>query len=437
MQGSKIGSREELIQALRTAAELEHGLCCQYLFAAFTMRKTKEDFDSDPNHLIVLQIAQRWEAVLMLVARQEMEHLAIVCNLLNAVGGDLNFERPNFPQPAKRYPLHIPFLLERFGVPALRRFVWFEKPKDLMPTFSPDGYGPDHPAPAIYGRLENVEVAETKYDSVQDLFDQIGAAFQALDPADVFVGNPDRQVDGSQFFFRVTIEPVANREQAAAAIALIIDQGEGIGLTPLDPNGSHFQMFVQILRELEDARRNNPNFDPALDVVENPVLRRDPGAGHGTIVTYEPSRVGMELFNEAYHLILAMLRSWFGCFSFSQNYPRQAAEFYAAFFPLMTMVIRPLGEILTRMPADVEGKKNAGPSFELPSRAEVQLVDRVWYLSKFDELEIRCGGFRDVAPDRFKSRLKFIRENIYTTKLHFANLWPVGQKPTKISHFPI
>jgi Ferritin-like len=430
----QIGSREELIQALHTAAELEHGLCCQYLFAAFTMRKTRTDFDSHPN-LVVLQMAQRWAAVLMLVARQEMEHLALVCNLLNAVGGDLNFHRPNFPQPAERYPLHIPFRLEPFGVPALRRFVWFEKPENLRPMFSPDGYGHDHPRPEAALHLDLLAVPETRYDSVQKLFTEIRAAFQTLDPGSVFIGNPDRQVDGSQFANRITVEPVTNRKQAAAAIELIIEQGEGIGLTPLDPNGSHFQMLVQILRELEEAKETIPDFSPALNVVENPVLEQNPGAGPGTIVTYEPSRIGMELFNEAYQLLLAMLKSWFQCFSFSQNYPRQASEFYAAFFPLMTMVIRPLGEILTRMPAGVDGK-NAGPSFELPPKADDQPTDREWYLRKLDELERRCADFRHCAPD-FKSRLTFIRENIHATRLHFGNLWPEGPVRTKVAHFPI
>jgi hypothetical protein len=37
--GSKIDTREELINALTEAAELEHGLLCQYLFAAFSMKK--------------------------------------------------------------------------------------------------------------------------------------------------------------------------------------------------------------------------------------------------------------------------------------------------------------------------------------------------------------------------------------------------------------
>ncbi len=166
---ARIRSREELIQALRTGAELEHGLCCQYLFTAFTIRKTATDFVKSPD-LVVMQMAQRWEAVLMLIARQEMEHLALVCNLLNAIGGDLNFERPNFPQPAKRYPLNIPFRLDPLGVPALRRFVWFEKPEDLTPTFSRDGYCPDYPAPATARFLEAVNVPETEYSSVQELY---------------------------------------------------------------------------------------------------------------------------------------------------------------------------------------------------------------------------------------------------------------------------
>lgn len=434
-KNTQIGSREELIQALRTAAELEHGLCCQYLFAAFTMRKTKEDFDSDPD-LVVLQMAQRWAAVLMLVARQEMEHLALVCNLLNAVGGDLNFQRPNFPQPAKRYPLHIPFRLDPFGIPALRRFVWFEKPEGLKPTFSSDGYGHDYPRPMTAELLETTDVPETRYGSIQELFKEIRSAFKTLDPVSVFVGNPDRQVDGSQFAYRITIEPVTNRQQAAAAIDLIIAQGEGIGLTPLDPNGSHFQMLVQILRELEEAKRNIPDFHPALDVVENPVLEQDPKVRLGTIVKHDSSRTGMKLFNDAYQLLTVMLKSWFQSYSFSQNYPRQAAEFYAAFFPLMTMVIRPIGEILTRMPAGVEGK-NAGPSFELPADADDQPTDREWYLRKFEELERRSADFQDSVPNCFKDRMTFIRENIYATRIHFGNLWHEAPVRTKVSHFPI
>ena len=371
----------------------------------------------------------------MLVARQEMGHLAIVCNLLNAVGVDVDFERPNFPQPAKRYPLHIPFRLDPFGMPALRRFVWFEKPDYLVPTFSRDGYCGDYPRPPAALLLESVDVPETKFGSVQELYKHIAAAFQTLNPTDIFLGNSDRQVDGSQFGFRIMVEPVTNREQAAAAVELIVEQGEGIGMQPLDPNGSHFQMFTQMLTEFEAAQQHIPDFNPTLDVVENPVLAQYPGTGPGTIVTHPPTRVGMELFNDAYQLLTTMLRSLFHCFSASQNDPRQAAELYAAFFPLMTMVIRPLGEILTRMPAGVE-KKNAGPSFEFRPKCGDQPIDREWFLCKFAELEMKCRQFEECAADPVKDRVTFICQNIHATSLHFANLW-TDTKPTKVSHFPV
>ncbi len=38
-----IDTREELINNLTEAAELEHGLLCQYLFAAFSMKKHPAD----------------------------------------------------------------------------------------------------------------------------------------------------------------------------------------------------------------------------------------------------------------------------------------------------------------------------------------------------------------------------------------------------------
>ena len=46
-----IKTTEDLAAALRIAAELEHGLCCQYLFAGFTLRRTLDDFADLPGEL--------------------------------------------------------------------------------------------------------------------------------------------------------------------------------------------------------------------------------------------------------------------------------------------------------------------------------------------------------------------------------------------------
>ena len=77
-----IDTREELINNLTEAAELEHGLLCQYLFAAFSMKKHPADG-------ITWAQAERiraWERNILEVAREEMAHLGTVSNMLTAVG---------------------------------------------------------------------------------------------------------------------------------------------------------------------------------------------------------------------------------------------------------------------------------------------------------------------------------------------------------------
>ena len=67
-------TREELIAALQVAAELEHLLMVQYLFAAYTLKRGADEGLSPPD----LERARRWGSKVTFVARQEMEHLGIV-----------------------------------------------------------------------------------------------------------------------------------------------------------------------------------------------------------------------------------------------------------------------------------------------------------------------------------------------------------------------
>ena len=74
MIGSNIDTREELINALTEAAELEHGLLCQYLFAAFSMKK----HPSEDVTWSQLELVRSWETHILRVAREEMAHLGTV-----------------------------------------------------------------------------------------------------------------------------------------------------------------------------------------------------------------------------------------------------------------------------------------------------------------------------------------------------------------------
>src|SRR6202166_3059504 len=96
----RIEDREELISVLSEAATLEHMIMCQYLFAAFSLKRDV----SEGVTVEQLGTIKRWERLISLVATQEMLHLTLVCNLLSAIGSIPFFGRPNFPQKAKYFP---------------------------------------------------------------------------------------------------------------------------------------------------------------------------------------------------------------------------------------------------------------------------------------------------------------------------------------------
>src|ERR1700735_5901321 len=85
-----IEHREALIYMLCEAAELEHGIMCQYLFAAFSLKQTADEGLTEDQ----VTAANRWRKQVLHVATQEMLHLALVQNLLTAIGGPPHLVRP-------------------------------------------------------------------------------------------------------------------------------------------------------------------------------------------------------------------------------------------------------------------------------------------------------------------------------------------------------
>src|SRR4249919_3217457 len=68
-----VKTREELIYLLSRAAELEHGLACIYLFAAYSLKSdVSEGGMSEPEARMV----RGWKRRLVKVAVEEMLHLA-------------------------------------------------------------------------------------------------------------------------------------------------------------------------------------------------------------------------------------------------------------------------------------------------------------------------------------------------------------------------
>ena len=113
-----IEHREALIYMLCEAAELEHGIMCQYLFAAFSLKQSTDEGLTEAE----LAAVTRWRKQISHVATQEMLHLALVHNLLSAIGAAPHLARPNFPAPGQPLSGRGPAdaaAVRRAGAPAL------------------------------------------------------------------------------------------------------------------------------------------------------------------------------------------------------------------------------------------------------------------------------------------------------------------------------
>lgn len=122
----------ELLRLLREAAEIEHALMVQYLYAAFSVRGVyRKDLAGDG--------FAGSARTLTGVAIQEMQHLNAVNELLVAVSGTPCLIRQDFPYEVAIYP--FPFELERLTPASVAKYTWAESPADAL-VAGPAGHDP-------------------------------------------------------------------------------------------------------------------------------------------------------------------------------------------------------------------------------------------------------------------------------------------------------
>ena len=415
---SDISTREELIGALAEAAALEHSIVCQYLFAAFSFKKHPAE-----GHVTWPQLERMraWQADLLLVAREEMEHLGLVCNLLTAIGGTPYFRRPPFPHPSPYAPPHRPFALECFSEAAMERFLHVEKMHGVAV------------APAVE-EPEDLGPARAPHETIGGLYQRIREGFERVHARNtlLFVGPRAAQVDNRALdlpagWFDFNLSSVVDLESALRAIDQIVEAGDGV---PHHAEASHYQRFSGVLQELQALRRADRGFEPARPVVANPRVRGRPDDRNapGTFVTHPHTRRAVELYNTAYETMLLMLVRFYS--SADEATAERAGLLRIAFFPMMTMVLRPLGEMLTCMPArEDRSGQTAGPSFEC--RHKLQLPPHAlsaWILlhERLQEMEAACGDLHHALSrldaswaGRIRPRLAFLHENLARMAYNF------------------
>lgn len=379
--------RDEAVFLLTAAAEIEHALMAQYLYAAYSVRV------AGPQQAVLRRVRE----LLTQIAREEMGHLATVQNLLRLVGGPLNLGREHSPYASSVYPFR--FRLEPLTLGSLAKYVTAESPRDL-PSTMPEA---DR---ALVAQLAVAATAANDGQQVRHvgpIFERLGTLFSSgLADGDLVTGTATRQATEQDWGLSsrtpaagdpliVVSFPEADvaslRAAAAEAVRQIGAQGEGFD-EPADGSESHFERFLAAHKQVSGL---GPDIEPAWPVATNPNTTQAPAvppvgavevavdaqASSGRI-TEPRARAWAQLFNLRYRMLLAQFAHFLQLDGEPYDPtpgPRQGDRTARGLLLIGTFdEMRRLSKIaakLVQLPKDDTGHVHAGPPFELPYTLDI------------------------------------------------------------------
>ncbi len=211
-------SPQDLYPALQQAIMLEHATIPPYLYAAYSLDPTK-------NAEIL--------AIIHSVVVEEMLHMTLACNVLNAIGGAPAIGQQGF---IPTYPGPLPGGVESdltvnlapFSMTQLQTFIDIEQPEDPLnfPTYK---LQMEAVQPITIGQF---------YTAISDAIGLLGES--------AFVDPPRNQIGPDIMPESIVVTNVATAQQA---ITTIIEQGEGTSTSPEEVVGkklAHYYRYMQI-----------------------------------------------------------------------------------------------------------------------------------------------------------------------------------------------
>lgn len=381
-----IENRKALTYLLCEAAELEHGLMCEYLYAAFSL-KTRPDETLPAEHM---ETVERWRSVVLGVATQEMLHWALVNNILTAVGSAPYVARPHMPHQAKGYPAGVQLALVPFGERALRHFLFLERPEG-MELGDAEGFQPTGPGLPIMAKTDIVPWGQ-EFHTVGHLYRSIQTGIANL--ADkigedrLFIGPHEAQATPDSFRWPQLVA-IVDTATASRAIEDIVEQGEG---ARGDWSAAHYGRFLSVLDELLAIKAADPTFEPAHPVVAAGVRPVD-GVAPDIVITDRITASVSDLFNVNYDLILQVLVRFLA--NVGEDH-EQLAILTRTAVTLMFDAIKPLGLLLATLPVGPEHPAlTAGANFQLFYQKSFLLPHRRATWIRFAERLDEAAEFAD------------------------------------------
>lgn len=272
---------EEVKGDVQQAIMLEHSTIPPYLFALYSLKAGQNT-----------EISNLVKSVVM----EEMLHMSLASNILNAIGGSPVINQPGFiPQyPADKLPggvqsgLVVP--LAKFSKELLEKvFMVIESPEDPLQFPHIETHMDAN------GELVHSMTIGTFYKLLDQKLQRLETQVKSQDPtATIFTGDPSKQLAGG---FGGDLIAVTDMASASKAIETIIEQGEGSPQTPMDDHDepAHYYRYEEIVKGNKliasgdsYAYTGDPipfDADGVYNLVENPsaqkytdLLGKDPAA---------------------------------------------------------------------------------------------------------------------------------------------------------------
>lgn len=355
-----LAPRDEAVFLLNIAAEVEHALMVQYLFAAYSLRDPSQ-FPDDQAALV-----RAWRSAIATVAREEMGHLITVQNLLRSLGAPLSLARDEFPVNTGFYP--FAFRLEPLSKNSVAKYAFAEMPPIAA---AEDIEGVTAAEIADITKRADEDNTGQPVNRVGKLYEQLTTIIQSLPETDFSASSQSQQARFDEWGLAkhdILILSVGSRADAIAALQQISEQGEGpvTAKAAADPE-SHFQRFLSIYRQIPDQG----SWQPAYPIIPDPNVRSPvAGVDNPGQITQPEARLWAQLLNARYRrLLLTLLHSLeiespppTGL----NNTPRGLLISWA--FSEMYQ-LRSIANLLVTLPATAASKekRTAGPPFEMPS----------------------------------------------------------------------
>ncbi|QSQ23189.1 ferritin-like protein [Pyxidicoccus parkwayensis] len=212
---------EDLHGMVQSAIELEHATIPTYLCAYFTLKRGTNQ-----------PIAEIIRSVLI----EEMLHMSIASNLLIALGGHPSIDNPAF---VPKYPGPLPMgigdglivPLARCSIELVRDvFMKIEEPVDPLP-------------------LKAFAAETPSYSTIGEFYAAIADKLREFGPS-AFSRPSGPQMLNNNWFPADELFRIHDVDSACSAIDIIVRQGEGTKISPVDLEGgiAHYYRFEQIVK---------------------------------------------------------------------------------------------------------------------------------------------------------------------------------------------